>query len=44
MLSYIVTISDLSDVTLSEISEHCGVAAKHESALGFFGKKGLYII
>ena len=33
-LSYIVTISDLSDVTLSQILEECGVTAEqYDNAL-----------
>ena len=42
VLSYIVTISDLSDVTLSQILEECGVTA--EQCLRMHGKKGLYYI
>ena len=42
VLSYIVTISDLSDVTLSQILEECGVTA--EQCLRMRGKKGLYYI
>ena len=35
VLSYIVTISDLSDVTLSQILEECGVTAEqYDNALG----------
>ena len=45
VLSYIVTISDLSDVTLSQILEECGVTAEqYDNALGCVGKKILYII
>ena len=40
MLSYIVAVSDLSDVTLSEILERCGVRAEqHDNALGCVEKK-----
>ena len=38
--SYIVTISDLSDVTLSQISEECGVTAEqYDNTLGCVEKK-----
>ena len=44
VLSYIVTISGLSDVTLSQILEECGVTAEqYDNALGCV-EKGLYII
>ena len=40
VLSYIVTISDLSDVTLSQILEECGVTTEqYDSALGCVEKK-----
>ena len=40
ILSYIVTISDLSDVTLSQILEECGVTAEqYDNALGCVEKK-----
>ena len=40
VLSYIVTISDLSDVTLSQILEDCGVTAEqHDNTLGCVEKK-----
>ena len=40
VLSYIVTISDLSDVTLSEILQECGVTPEHyDNALGCVEKK-----
>ena len=40
VMSYIVTISDKSDVTLSEILEECGVTAKqYDIALGCVEKK-----
>ena len=40
IISYIVTISDLSDVTLSEILEECGVTAEqYGNALGSVKKK-----
>ena len=40
VLSYIVTISDLSDVTLSQILEECGVTAEqYDNALGCVEKK-----
>ena len=40
VLSYIVTISDLSDVTLSEILQECGVTPEHyDNALGCAEKK-----
>ena len=40
ILSYIVTISDLSDVTLSQILEECGVIAEqYDNALGCVEKK-----
>ena len=45
VLSYIVTISDLSDVTLSQILEECGVTAEqYDNALGCVEKKGIYIL
>ena len=40
ILSYIVTISDLPDVTLSQILEECGVTAEqYDNALGCVEKK-----
>ena len=40
VLSYIITVSDLSDVTLSEILEERGVAPEqYGNALGYVGKK-----
>ena len=40
VLSYIVAISDLSDVTLSQILEECGVTAEqYDNALGCLEKK-----
>ena len=40
VLSYIVTISDLSDVTLSQILEECGVTAEqYDNALGCVEKE-----
>ena len=40
VLSYIVTISDLSHITLSQILEECGVTAEqYDSALGCVEKK-----
>ena len=40
VLSYIVTKSDLSDVTLSEILEECGVTAEqYDNALGCLEKR-----
>ena len=40
VLSYIITIIDLFDVTLSEFLEECGVTAEqYENALGYVGKK-----
>ena len=40
ILSYIVTISGLSDVMLSQILEKCGVTAgQYENALGCVEKK-----
>ena len=45
MLSYIVAVSDLSDVTLSEILERCGVRAEqHDNALGCVEKRSLCYI
>ena len=45
VLSYIITISDLSDVTVSEILEDYGVAAKqYDNALGCVEKRYLYYI
>ena len=45
VLSYIITISDLSDVTVSEILEDYGVAAKqYDNALGCVEKRSLYYI
>ena len=44
VLSYIVTISDLPDVTRSEILKECEVTAEqYENALGYV-EKGLCII
>ena len=34
----------MSDVTLSEILEECGVAAEHGKALGCMEKRSLYYI
>ena len=48
VLSYLVTISDLillqlSDVTLSEILEKCGIISEHYgNALGLVKKSSLY--
>ena len=40
VLSYTVTISDLSDITLSEVLEECGVTAEQcDNALGCVEKK-----
>ena len=40
LLSYIVTINHMSDVTQSEISRECVVTAENcDNALGFVGKK-----
>ena len=40
VLSYIVTISDLSDVTLSQVLEECGVTEdQYDNALGCVEKK-----
>ena len=40
VLSYIITVSDLSDVTLSEILEERGVTPEqYGNALGYVGKK-----
>ena len=40
VLSYIVTVSDLSDVTLSQILEECGVTAEqYDKALGCVERK-----
>ena len=45
VFSYIVTISDQSDVTLSEILEECGVTAEqYDIALGYVEKRSLYYI
>ena len=45
VLSYIVTISDLSDVTLSKILEECGVTGEqYDNALGCVEKRSLYYI
>ena len=42
VLSYIVSVSDLSDVTLSEILLECGVTAEqHDSPLGNVGRRSL---
>ena len=44
VLSYIVTVSDLSAI-LSEILEECGVTAEqYDSALGYVEKRSLYHI
>ena len=41
-LSCIITISGLSDVTLSEILEECGVSAEqYDNALGYMEKRSL---
>ena len=43
VLSYIVTISDLPDVTLSQILGECGVTAEqYDNALGCVKKRSLY--
>ena len=43
VLSYNVTISDLSDFTLSEILEECGLTAEqYDNGLGCVEKKYLY--
>ena len=45
VLSYIGTTSNLFDVTLSEISEECGVTAEqYDNASGCLEKKGLCVI
>ena len=45
LLSHVVTISDLSDVTQSQILEECGVTAeKYDSALGCVEKRSPYYI
>ena len=43
LLSYIIVISDLSDVTLSEILEECGVTAEqYSNTLRCVKKRSLY--
>ena len=45
VLSYIITVSDLSDVTLSEILKECRVTEEqYNNALGFAEKRSLYYI
>ena len=44
VLSYVITISDLSDVTLSEILEECGVTAEHYGNTLRCIEKKVYII
>ena len=47
VLSYVITISDLSYILLSEILEGCGVIAEtyyNRTCIGMCGKKSFYII